>query len=95
MEPEDGVLSQLPYLPNLNETKKKYHPINPRRYRHKHFYTLCKPLREYPLKFFIYFRMLVSSFDELLSCVKYHLRKFHTYMKAAITSDEMLVITIK
>uniref|UniRef100_A0A8C5QCP6 DDE Tnp4 domain-containing protein n=1 Tax=Leptobrachium leishanense TaxID=445787 RepID=A0A8C5QCP6_9ANUR len=80
------------------EKKRKWwvHPINSARYRHGHFHTFYKPLREEePAKFFSFFRMSLGSFDELLSCVRDRLRKVDTNMRTAITPEEMLVITIR
>jgi hypothetical protein len=45
----------------------RVHPINSEQHIHDQFYTLYRSLREYSDKFFNYFRMSATSFNELVS----------------------------
>ena len=91
------AFSYMTYLYLKGRRKRKFlvHPINGERYRYGHYFTLYKQLREDPEKWFNYFRMSMNSFDELLSCVKGHIKHQDTNMRTAISLEEMLVITLR
>uniref|UniRef100_A0A8C5LTW9 DDE Tnp4 domain-containing protein n=1 Tax=Leptobrachium leishanense TaxID=445787 RepID=A0A8C5LTW9_9ANUR len=64
-----------------------------------HAWPLCDAVqataREGPVKFFNYLRMSIHSFEELLMMVREPLTKRDTNMRAAIPTEEMLVITLR
>ncbi|PNF14965.1 hypothetical protein B7P43_G01566 [Cryptotermes secundus] len=98
MESEESVAfaSLVYFYLKARKTRKWWvHPINSVRHRDGYFYTLYTPLREDPSGFFNYFRMKVSTFDELLSHVQDHLKKSDSNMRAAIKPEEMLAMTIR
>jgi hypothetical protein len=79
-------------------TKKRkwwVHPINSTRLSHGCFYTLYPLLRQDPVRFFNYFRMSQSSFDELLTEIKDSITLQNTNMRSAIPSEEVLVLTLR
>ncbi|PNF33360.1 hypothetical protein B7P43_G04153 [Cryptotermes secundus] len=98
MEPEESVaFTPLVYLYlKARKTRKWWvQPQNCVRHRDGHFYTLYTPLREDPSEFSHYFRMKVSTFDELLSRIQDHLKKSDSNMRAAIEPEEMLAMTLR
>jgi hypothetical protein len=48
-----------------------------------------------PVRFFNYFRMSQSSFDELLTEIKDSITLQNTNMRSAIPSEEVLVLTLR
>uniref|UniRef100_A0A914UJR5 Transposase Helix-turn-helix domain-containing protein n=1 Tax=Plectus sambesii TaxID=2011161 RepID=A0A914UJR5_9BILA len=69
------------------------HPIGQLRRTVGEFHNFYHQLRQYPDKFFKYFRMITSSFDLLLSKVSPQLRK--TSLRPAILPDERHVVTLR
>lgn len=59
------------------------------------FYTLYSDLRNNPDKFFIFVRMSIASFDELLQCLKDRLTGVDTTMRDSIPPEEKLVVTLR
>lgn len=70
-------------------------PINSERQKHGAYYVLYPELRQNPREFFNYFKMSISTFDELLSLLKDKIRKADTNMRLCISATERLVITIR
>ncbi|XP_060872557.1 uncharacterized protein LOC132946531 [Metopolophium dirhodum] len=71
------------------------HPLNQKRekdYLFENFYT---SIRKFPQKFFEYYRMSLTSFDELLEIIRPSLTKQHTNMRNPICVEQRLTITIK
>ncbi|KDR11617.1 hypothetical protein L798_13943 [Zootermopsis nevadensis] len=71
------------------------HPINQRRVEIGVFYTLFEELRRDENNFFNYFRMSISSIDELLGRLKYSLQRQNTKIRNCNQPVEMLVVTIR
>lgn len=71
------------------------HPINKRREEVGAFYTLFPDLRNDEEKFFNYFRMSISSFDELHNLLKSHIQRENTRLRNCIQPVEMLAITLR
>lgn len=71
------------------------HPIIDDRLTMGSFVTLYPKLREYPPKFFNYFRMSSASFDELLSLVKDHLSPCEYVVRDGVSPEEKLVVTLR
>uniref|UniRef100_A0A914V4L2 DDE Tnp4 domain-containing protein n=1 Tax=Plectus sambesii TaxID=2011161 RepID=A0A914V4L2_9BILA len=69
------------------------HPIGQLRQTVGEFHHLYRQLRQYPDKFYEYFRMSPASFDLLLSKLSPQLRK--TSMRPAISTEERLVVTLR
>ena len=77
-----------------NENKKRRwgtHPILANRLSTGQFYIMFENHRMYPDKFQHYYRMSVSSFDELKSLVCEKIRKNDTNMKKSIPPAERIV----
>lgn len=71
------------------------HPVLGNRLKTGQFHVMFQDHRRYPDKFFQYYRMSVSSFDELLSAVSDKIMKQDTNMKKSIHPAERLVITLR
>jgi hypothetical protein len=79
-------------------TKKRkwwVHRINSTRLSHGCFYTLYPLLGQDPVRFFNYFRMSQSSFDELLTKIKDLITLQNTNMRSAIPPEEVLALTLR
>ncbi|CAH1980922.1 unnamed protein product [Acanthoscelides obtectus] len=71
------------------------HPINKMRQKVGTFYTLFEQLRNDDTKFFNYFRMSITSFDELHERLKDSIQRKNTKMRNCIQPIEMLAITLR
>lgn len=71
------------------------HPLLANRLTTGQFHIMFSDHRKYPDKFFQYYRMSVSSFDELLFLICDKLTKQNTNMKRSIEVAERLVITLR
>lgn len=71
------------------------HPIYSERLLKGKFYTLYSDLRQYPSKFFSYFRMSIDSFDELLSHLRPSISYKNTTWRRAVPAEERLVVTLR
>ncbi|KAJ8935151.1 hypothetical protein NQ314_012969 [Rhamnusium bicolor] len=71
------------------------HPINSERLLYGKFHTLHFKLKQYPDKFFAFYRMSVSSFEELLSLVGPSIKKEDTQLRCAISEEERLSVTLR
>ncbi|KAG8307156.1 hypothetical protein J6590_030092 [Homalodisca vitripennis] len=71
------------------------HPVLSSRLTTGAFHLMFEKHRQYEDKFYQYYRMSVSSFDELLHLVSDGLMKKDTNMKRSIEPAERLAITIR
>lgn len=71
------------------------HPVLANRPSTGQFHVMFESHRKYPDKFFQYYRMSVTSFDELLFVVCDRIRKNDTHLKKSIEPAERLVITLR
>lgn len=71
------------------------HPLNQKREEEDLFENFYNSIRKFPLKFFEYYRMSLTSFDELLETIRPHLTKQHTNMRNPICVEQRLTITIR
>lgn len=71
------------------------HPINQKRKECGDFYVLFHQLREDPDKFFNYFRMSATTFDELHERLKVTLQRQDTFMRECIQPEQMLAVTLR
>ncbi|XP_025194756.1 protein ALP1-like isoform X2 [Melanaphis sacchari] len=71
------------------------HPLNMDREKIGQFRTFFENIRQYPDKFFEYYRMSISSFDELLKTLRPHITKSTTEFRNPISAEERLTITIR
>lgn len=69
------------------------HPLNMEREMSGEYVTLCLPLREYPDKFFKYFRMKPSTYDYILETIKNDLIKYSN--RPSISPGERLAVTLR
>ncbi|NP_001090585.2 uncharacterized protein LOC100036828 [Xenopus laevis] len=82
---------------NERAAARKYwvHPITDQRFQNGQFQLLYCELRSYPKKFQRFFRMSISSFDELLTVLKPGLCRAHTLMMDPISPEERLCLTLR
>lgn len=71
------------------------HPLNVEREKTGHFKDFFENIRRYPQKFFEYYRMSISSFDELLEILRPHITKTTTVFRNPICAEERLTITLR
>lgn len=71
------------------------HPMNNDQENSEKFKKIFENIRRYPEKFFEYYRMSVSSFDELLENVRPHITKTTTTFRNPICAEERLTITLR
>jgi len=71
------------------------HPIYSCRLLKGKFYTLYENLREHPIKFFSYFRMNISTFDELIRLVGPAVSYKNTNFRLCVPPEERIAITIR
>lgn len=71
------------------------HPINSKREEQGEFHTLFAELLEDEERFFIYFRMSITSFNELYSLIQQDIEKQDTNWRKAIPAKERLVVFLR
>ncbi len=71
------------------------HPFNAERESSKVFETFYKKIRTYPKKFFAYFRMSISSFDELMELVRTDITKQWTVFRNPVSAELRLTVTLR
>jgi hypothetical protein len=71
------------------------HPINTDRLIGGAFYTLHAKLLEYPKKFFAYYRMSITSFNELVQLIGPAIAKRDTHFRLSIPAEERLSVTLR
>jgi hypothetical protein len=59
------------------------------------YVLLHRKLKEYPDKFFEYYRMSVTSFETLLSLVEDTISKTNTVMRECVSAEERLAVTLR
>ena len=95
----EQLLALLLYRRRLKRKRKTgliwVHSINQRREEVGDFYTLFPELRNDEEKFFNYFRMSISSFDELHNLLENHTQRKNTRLRNCIQPVEMLAITLR
>ena len=70
-------------------------PYNEDRESTKRFQCFYDKIRAHPKKFFGYFRMSVTSFDELLALIRPNITKQWTVFRNPISAEERLTITLR
>lgn len=91
-----AVADSFGYLnPPRSERTFWIHPFNLVRESNKRFFTFYEEIRKYPNKFFEYYRMSISSFDELLEKLRPHITKKITKFRHPVCPEERLTITIR
>jgi len=71
------------------------HPFNKSREENERFKKFYLDIRQYPQKFFEYYRMSIQSFDELLENVRPHITKKITPFRNPVSAEERLTLTIR
>ncbi|XP_050545824.1 uncharacterized protein LOC126908041 isoform X2 [Daktulosphaira vitifoliae] len=91
------VYSAIRVLRKKKRVNRKWwvHPINSERLLNGAFYNLYNLLRADNAKFFNYFRMSPSTFDELFNNIKTNIMRQDTVMRSAIPAEEMLAVTLR
>ena len=69
-------------------------PNECQRYQKGKFYILYPDLRHYPKKFFHMYRMSAEQFDNLLERLEPQLRKKGSNLRASISPERQLVLTL-
>ncbi|RVE44383.1 hypothetical protein evm_010953 [Chilo suppressalis] len=79
-----------------NQRKRKWvHEINTRREEHGEYHRLCRELESHEDRFYTYFRMSRSSFEELYNILKPKIEKLDTNWRRAIGPRERLAICLR
>jgi len=94
---ETAAVCALVLRTRKKKTGRRYwvHPIYSCRLLKGKFYTLYENLREYPIKFFSYFRMNISTFDELLRLDGPAVSYQNTNFRLCIPPEERIAVTIR
>ncbi|KAJ8913488.1 hypothetical protein NQ315_013868 [Exocentrus adspersus] len=92
---EEALLFLAMEEDNLRRKRKWVHKINQERLQYGEFHTLMPELRKDEKRFFIYFRMTVACFDELLHLIENDIRKLDTNYREAISPEERLSIALR
>ncbi|XP_060856108.1 uncharacterized protein LOC132933852 [Metopolophium dirhodum] len=71
------------------------HPINLKRPQEGQFQVNFMSLRAHPEEFTKYYRMSITTFDELISFVRPYLTRQVTNMRSPISEEERLAITLR
>ncbi|XP_028129122.2 uncharacterized protein LOC114325295 [Diabrotica virgifera virgifera] len=80
---------------NSRKRRKWVHDINLERLKCGEYHTLMPQLRKDDKRCYIYFRMTIDCFDELLHLVENDIRKSDTNYREAISPEERLAITLR
>ncbi|KAJ8911787.1 hypothetical protein NQ315_008840 [Exocentrus adspersus] len=94
-EEEALLLWSLEASKRKRKRKHWVHPINSKREEQGEFHTLFAELLEDEERFFIYFRMSISSFNELYSLIKHDIQKQDTNWRKAISAKERLAVFLR
>ncbi|XP_022177724.1 protein ALP1-like [Myzus persicae] len=91
-----AVAEALGLLDTIKSERRYWvHPLNVEREKTGHFKDFFKNIRRYPQKFFEYYRMSISSFDELLEILRPRITKNTTLFRNPICAEERLTITLR
>jgi len=93
---ESAAVCALVLRIRKKKTRRRYwvHPIYSCRLLKGKFYTLYENLREHPINFFSYFRMNISTFDELIRLVGPAVSYQNTNFRLCIPPEERTAVTI-
>lgn len=69
-----------------------FHCVNDGFERFNAFYS---SIRQYPIKFFQFYRMSIKSYDELLEVLRPYISKKSTAIRSSISAEERLTITLR
>ena len=73
----------------------RVHPLNLTRIDEGEYQSLVVPMRNYPQKFYEYFRMVPQKFDRLLEYLEDFIRKEDTNFGEAIAPEVRLAICLR
>lgn len=81
----------------IKKRKREYwvHPIYSNRLLQGKFYTIHSKLLDFPEKFFSFYRMSITSFNELVKLIGPSISKQDTHLRLAIPAEERLSVTIR
>lgn len=93
---DDNLLAIASLLTLKMKKKRRYwlHPLNTRRICESPFYLKRANLRAHPDKFLDFYRMSISSFDELYNGIRDKIIKQNTCM-ISLNTEEKLTITLR
>ena len=94
----DHILLFFVICKNLFSRRKKkkwVHEINVECEESGEFHTLMPELRQDEKRFYIYFRMPIECFEEILNLIKEDITKMDTNYREAISDEERLAITLR
>ena len=79
------------------KAKREYwvHPINQKREEFGEYHRLCLELREYPDRFYTYFRMTVGQFDELLLLLSASIEGIGCNWRKSISAAQRLAVCLR
>lgn len=81
----------------LKKRNRKYsvHPLFSERLIYGKFHTIHSKLKDYPDKFFMFYRMSTSSFEDLIALTAHALKRQDTRLRNAISPEERLSVTLR
>lgn len=71
------------------------HPLTDQRHLKGYFCKMYNDVRQYPDKFFNYYRMSIGTYDKLLQAVGQYLKHEDTTFRMAISPEERLSVTLR
>lgn len=71
------------------------HEINQKRHEHGEYHRLCQELKSHEDRFYTYFKMSQTCFEELHSVIQEKISRLDTNWRRAISSRERLAICLR
>lgn len=92
-EIDEWLMESIPERVGLRCRSMWMHPMNLKRPKDGEFIRVCVPYRNYPTKFFQYFRISTFTFDYILASIEGDLVKYSN--RPSISSAERLAVTLR
>jgi len=89
------ALGMLEDIPKSCSRKHWIHPLNLSLEKSISFDTFYMEIKNYPDKFFDYFRMSINTFEELLLHIRGDITKEDTALRQSICAEKRLAITLR
>jgi len=71
------------------------HPLNAQRITLGEFHCLYSDMRQYPDRFFNYYRMSIKSFDELVILLRPRISETNSTFRETIGVEERMTVTLR
>ncbi|CAI6372771.1 unnamed protein product [Macrosiphum euphorbiae] len=92
-----ALIQRRRIMKGMKKRNREYwvHPICSNRLLQGKFHTLHSKLLNFPEKFFGYYRMSITSFNELVKLIGPAIAKENTQLRLSIPVEERLSVTIR